>query len=212
MKRFLSCLAILALFPLMGCAAKQPAGQQAADDVPALKSIVVMPVDIAPTEHGEKRPTAEQEALDKGRLLLDNLLAEYLADKENVRFMSATERDSLSGGSFARCRTSAAVTICKQVGGEAVLLVTINRYRDRHGNDYSVAHPASISFDYKLLEAGSGRTLCSGLFDETQQSLFENILDFARFSKRGSKWITGEALAREGVEERFSNCPYLKKK
>jgi hypothetical protein len=74
-----------------------------------------------------------------------------------------------------------------------------------------VAHPASIAFDYKLLEAGSGRTLCSGVFDETQQALSENIFDFARFTKRGLKWITGEALAREGLEQRLSNCPPLKK-
>ncbi|MEW6500878.1 MAG: hypothetical protein ACOY8P_00560 [Thermodesulfobacteriota bacterium] len=203
-------LSIVLLSALFGCATT-PSGQQAAEEVPTLKSIVVMPVDVVPPEQGQKRPVAEQEALDKGRILLDSLLAEYLAGKENVRFMSAAERDTLGSKSFARCRTSAAVTICQQVGGEAVLLVTLNRYRERQGNEYSVAHPASVAFDYKLLEAGSGRTLCAGVFDQTQQSLSENIFDFARFSKRGFKWITGEALAREGLEHRLANCPYLKK-
>jgi hypothetical protein len=209
-KNFLYCLAILASFSLSGCAT-QESSVRAADDVPALKAMVILPVDIVPAEEGRKRPAAEQEALDKGRILLDSLLAEYLAGKENVRFMSAAERDSLGDKSFARCRTSAAVTICQQVGGEAVLLVTLNRYRERQGNEYSVAHSASVAFDYKLLEAGSGRTLCAGVFDETQQSLSENILDLARFSKRGFKWITGESLAREGLDQRLSNCPYLKK-
>lgn len=210
MKNFLYCLAILASFSLFGCAT-QESTVRAAEEVPALKSIVVLPVDIVPAEEGRKRPAAEQEALDKGRVFLDSLLAEYLSGKENVRFMSAAERDTLGGKSFARCRTSAAVTICQQVGGEAVLLITLNRYRERQGNEYSVGHPASVAFDYKLLEAGSGRTLCAGVFDETQQSLSENILDLARFSRRGFKWITAEALAREGLEQRLSNCPYLKK-
>lgn len=210
MKIFLYCFAILASLTLSGCAT-QGASQQAVDEVAPLKAIVVMPVDIVPAEEGRKRPIAEQETLDKGRILLDSLLAEYLTGKENVRFMSAAERDTLGAKSFARCRTSAAVTICQQVGGEAVLLLTVNRYRDRQGNEYSVAQPASVAFDYKLLEAGSGRTLCAGVFDETQHSLSENILDFARFSKRGFKWISGEALAREGLEQRLSNCPYLKK-
>jgi hypothetical protein len=179
--------------------------------MPALKSIVVMPVDIIPAEEGRKRPAAEQEALEKGRIGLDSLLVEYLAGKENVRFMSAAERDALGDKSYARCRTSAAITICQQVGGEAVLLVTLYRYRDRQGHEYSVAQPASVAFDYKLLEAGSGRTLCAGVFDETQQALSENIFDFARFTRRAFKWITAEALAREGLEQRLSNCPPLKK-
>lgn len=210
MKRLLYCLTILASLALAGCATREPS-QQAAEEVPALKSIVILPVDIVPAEEGKKRPAAEQEALDKGRIVLDSLLADYLADKKNVRFMSAAERDALGSKTFARCRTSAAITICQQVGGEAVLLFTLNRYRERQGNEYSVAQPASVAFDYKLLEAGSGRTLCAGVFDETQRSLSENILDFARFSKRRFKWITGDALAREGVEDRLSNCPYLKK-
>ena len=210
MKRLFVCLAIAASFAFAGCATQENT-PRAAEDMPALKSIVVMPVDVAPAEEGRKRPTTEQEALDKGRILLDSLLAEHLAGKENVRFMSAAERDTLGAKSFARCRTSAAITICQQVGGEAVLLVTLHRYRDRQGNEYSVAHPASIAFDYKLLEAGSGRTLCAGVFDETQQALSENLFDFARFTKRGFKWITAEALAREGLEQRLSNCAPLKK-
>jgi len=209
-KNFLYGLAMMTLFTLYGCATHDPA-QQADEEVPALKSIIIMPVDIVPAEEGRKRTVAEQEALNKGRIILDSLIAEYLTSKENTRFMSAAERDALGDKSYARCRTSAAVTICQQVGGEAVLLLTLNRYRERQGNDYSVAHPASVAFDYKLLEAGSGRTLCAGVFDETQQALSENLFDFGRFSKRGFKWITGEALAREGLTQRLSNCPYLKK-
>ncbi len=211
MKRLFYCLAILASLAFAGCASTEPSQQAAGEEGAALKPIVILPVDIVPAEEGKKRTAAEQEALNKGRMLLDSLLADYLTDKKNVRFMSAAERDALGSKTFARCRTSAAITICQQVGGEAVLLVTLNRYRDRQGNEYSVAQPASVAFDYKLLEAGSGRTLCAGVFDETQRSLSENILDFARFSKRGFKWITGEALAREGMENRLSNCPYLKK-
>lgn len=202
--------ALLTALTLAGCAVKN-AAPQAAEEPVALTSIVVMPVDIVPAAN-ERQRTAEEEAdLAKGRMILDRLVAEYLAGKENVRLMSAEERDALDDKSFTRCRTSAAITICRQVGGEAVLLITLTRYRERQGNEYSVVHPASVAFDYKLLEVGSGRTLCAGVFDETQRSLSENILDLAKFSKRGFKWITGEALAREGVEQRLAGCPQLKK-
>lgn len=207
-------IAIYCLIPLMsiafaGCSAKEQA-QKPAEDLITLNSIVVMSVDIVPAGTAA-RPAAEQEGLDKGRIVLDSLLAEYLAGKENVRFMSAAERDAMTDSSFARCRTSAAITICQQVGGEAVMVLTLNRYRERQGNDYSVVHPASIAFDYKLIQAGSGRTLCAGVFDETQQALSENILNFFKVSKRGFKWITADALAREAIEQKLTNCPYLKK-
>ena len=201
--------AVLATLALNGCAAKE-AAQTPAEETRTVNAIVVMPVEIIPADD-QKRSAADEADLAKGSIVLDSLLAEYLAGKPNVRFMSAAERDTLGDKSFARCRTSAAITICQQVGGEAVLIVTLNRYRERLGNEYSVVHPASVAFDYKLLEAGSGRTLCAGVFDEAQQPLSENILDFFKFSKRGGKWITGETLAREGLQQKLANCPFLKK-
>jgi len=39
------------------------------------------------------------------------------------------------------------------------------------------------------------------VFDENQQALTENLLGIGKFFKRGGKWITAEALSKEGVEK-----------
>jgi hypothetical protein len=36
-------------------------------------------------------------------------------------------------------------------------------------------------------------------FEETQQTLADNLLEFSKFVERKGKWITAEDLAREGL-------------
>jgi hypothetical protein len=103
------------------------------------------------------------------------------------------------------------VTICRTFRADAVLILTLNRFRERDGGEYSVNSPASVAFDYKLISGESGQTLCSGVFSETQQPLLDDLLVFFQRAKRGFKWITAEALAREGMEQKFALCPYLEK-
>ena len=55
----------------------------------------------------------------------------------------------------------------------------------------------------------SSRTICSGFFDETQKSLFENLLSFKGAMQRKFQWITAEELAREGLEKSFGQCSQL---
>jgi hypothetical protein len=84
--------------------------------------------------------------------------------------------------------------------GEArALNVLIYRFQERLGGNFSVERPASVGFHVHLFE--EGRLLKIFVFDETQQPVSENILRFFTFLRRGAKWITAEALAREGVDK-----------
>ena len=201
------CLALLLLLLSAGCAAKATA-PSAQEEMPQIRTIAVLPVEIV--AEGRGSDPAAKERMETGRQILNNLLVEYFAGTENVTLVTEEERDRL-GKDFISCRTTAAVTICRAHRTDAVLLLTLNRFRERDGGDYSVNSPASVSFDYKLISGESGQTLCSGVFDETQQPLLDDLLVFFQRAKRGFKWLTAEALAREGLVQKLALCPYLKK-
>ena len=112
---------------------------------------------------------------------------------------------------MTRCRTTAAVTICRTTKADAVLLFTLHRFTERVGVEASIVSPASVVFDYKLIHAETGQTLCSGVFDETQKPLLDDMFQFFKKLKRGVKWLSAEELARDGFKQKIADCPYLKK-
>lgn len=194
---------------LTGCAPATTAQTQQEEELLPIKTILVLPVEIA-TESGTRSPQ-EKAQLEQGQRVLDTILAEQFASNEKITFLTEGQRDSFNK-EFANCRTTAAVTICRTYKAEAVLICSVQRFRERDGDEYSAATPASVSFNYKLIMAGSGQVLCSGAFNETQQPLLSDIFQFAdKASKRGVRWINAEALLREGAQKKFANCPYLKK-
>lgn len=207
-KLFIALLLITALFfSLPGCAKKTAQAPQ--DELLPVKTIVVLPVEIAPADK-DGRDEKEKSQLEAGRKTLDAILAESLSGQEQIAILTEAQRDSLDKG-FTRCRTTAAVNICRTYKADAVLLCTVHRFVEREGTEYSVINPASVVFEYKLVHAETGQTLCGGVFNETQKPLLENIFQFFKKAKRGVKWLTAADLARDGVQQKIINCAYLKK-
>ena len=89
----------------------------------------------------------------------------------------------------------------KAVGATAVLCGTVTRYHQREGSAYGVTRPASVAFDLQLVSAESGAVLWTGRFDETQQPLASNLLNWWQFWEAGPRWMTIEELAHLGVEQ-----------
>jgi hypothetical protein len=92
---------------------------------------------------------------------------------------------------------------------EANLMVagTVWRYEERVGGSMGAFSPASVAFAIYLFDVTSGRMLWEGSFNETQRSLFENVLDTWAFFKKGAKWLSADELARYGVREVFKKYP-----
>jgi hypothetical protein len=202
---FLTSLIALAL--LSGCA--RTTAQIRPEDLPPVKTIVVLPVELD-TDGQSKLPPKEKQQLEKGQALLDIMLAEYFSGREDIALLTQGQRDALEKD-MIRCRTNAVVTICRTKVADAVLLCTLHRFTEREGTEYSIATPASVAFDYKLIHAETGQTICSGMFSETQQPLLADMFQFFKKAKRGVKWLSAEELARDGFQQKFSTCPYLKK-
>jgi len=113
------------------------------------------------------------------------------------------------GHTFTGNPLATARYIGQQMGVDAVMLTLVSRYTERDGGDYSVNQPASVSFKYQLIHVPTGKELCMGVFDETQQTLLSNLFSFSKASSRGFKWVKAEQLTREGLNEKLNDCQYL---
>ena len=90
---------------------------------------------------------------------------------------------------------------------DAILMGYLFHFKERVGTRYSVESPASVSFSLFLVRTADGRVAWLGVFEETQQSLSENILKLGTFIKRKARWITAREMAAEGLENLISTLP-----
>jgi hypothetical protein len=103
------------------------------------------------------------------------------------------------------------LTVLKKVGSEleadGIILGYVYRFKERKGYPYSAEKPASVAFEIHLIRVSDGAIVWKGIFDKTQASLMENILQIASFIKEGGKWVTAKELAAEGMDEVLKDFP-----
>jgi len=95
----------------------------------------------------------------------------------------------------------------QQMGADAVLLNYVYRFKERVGKGFSAASPASVAFDMHLIRVMDGRLIWSANFDETQQSLGQNLYQLGSFISRGGRWITAEEMADTGLKKILEKFP-----
>ena len=201
-------LVLLSLLLLsVGCSKKTDTSP--ASQVPdyAVTCIGVLPVAIA-DNFDEIVSVAEKKQLQNGVQVLNELLKQQFISRPDVRLVSDGQisgmDENLPAQPLARARVVADRLSCN-----TVLETTLRRYKDRVGGQYTAKDPASVAFDFRLIAIPEGTVLCSGTFDEVQQSVMENLFNFKTATERGFTWVTAEQLMREGLRARFSECPYL---
>ena len=87
---------------------------------------------------------------------------------------------------------------------ETVLIGNLYRYREKMTEGDP---PASIGLTLRLIRTGDGKVLWRGRYDETQKSIFENLLNVSRLFKKGLKWATAKELALSGIEQLMDSFP-----
>jgi len=92
-----------------------------------------------------------------------------------------------------------AVALGKAVNADGVLYGKVWRFQERVGGDYGAKFPASVGFDLHLLSVASGKTVWTGTFDQTQQPLSSNLLNFWQFWQGGAKFFTVREFSRIGA-------------
>jgi hypothetical protein len=146
--------------------------------------------------------------LRKGARLADSVLVQQLEGNAKVKFVSAADLGELDNG----IEGGVAATLDRvsdKMSCEAVLITTIHRFKQRVGGEYGIDEPASAAFEMRLFNTRSKNVIWAADFNETQESLLENIFSFGKAESRGFKWITVEDLATRGIKERLAECPYL---
>lgn len=115
----------------------------------------------------------------------------------------------VSSESFKDSQEDILKKVGKELGADWVVAGYVYCYQDREGFSYSVRRPASVTFCAHLLRVEDGTLVWRKIFDKTQTSLMENLLDFSSFLKGGGGWLTAEELTGQGVDEMLKTFPGL---
>lgn len=198
---------ISALFITAGCSQKQQVAAPDRKPQVSLSCIGVMPV-VLNIEHDSGGSLSKTKSLKDGVGIMNKALHKKFVGRDDVRFISDSQlygMDMTGAGNFLeRSRKAGDFLSCN-----GVLEMSLWRYKDRVGGQYTAKEPASVSFTYRLVEVNSGVTLCRGRYDEVQKSVMENLYNFSSARNRGFTWVTAEELLWEGLEKKLGECPYL---
>lgn len=88
-----------------------------------------------------------------------------------------------------------------------VLVGFLYRFDERIGSSLGVDKPASVGYDLHLFRVKDGKMVWSGRFDETQQSLTDNLFKVGAFLRRKAVWLKAEELASVGMDEILNDMP-----
>lgn len=178
---------------------------QEAPPVAHLKKIavVVLAGQDIPAHESSATPTTEE--ITAGIAALDEILQEHFANQPRISVYTDGQLEAMLMETQAD-PARIARRIGESTSSDGVLMVHTFRFRQRVASKHQ---PSSVAFDFRLFATATGRTLCSGRFDETQQTLTENLFKIGTWFKRGNKWLTAEQLAREGVMKMLDDCPAL---
>ena len=113
----------------------------------------------------------------------------------------------ISSGSFKMSTREMLLKSGRELNADAVIYGYVYRFRERKGYAYGIDQAASVAFAMHLVSVRDGSLLWKGIFDKTQTSLMENVLQILAFYKEGGRWITARELTDEGMAEILESFP-----
>jgi hypothetical protein len=139
------------------------------------------------------------------------LVARYLSEALVKQGVDVTTHEDLGRvlaetGADTQAPREVARLASERFGAQAVVIGSVARYRERTGGAQE-AGAASIWFEVALYKAPEGEKLWSGVFNETQRPLSDNVLVGSRYPGGGSRWLSAEELARWGAEQTALSMP-----
>lgn len=84
-----------------------------------------------------------------------------------------------------------------------LLVPQVIEWEERKGGEMGVEAPASVVLDFFLINVQE-ESLQRAHFEESQESLTENIFKAGKFFERGGKWVSAHQLAAEGIEQKLT--------
>ena len=167
-----------------------------------IKRIAIFPLESLSGETKSKVPfAADPRSESSPAALLSRQLYSTLGQLPNWQIISNREVREMEplvppGSPEARARR-----LGQLVYADAVLSGRILRFREREGEAIGAMSPASVAFVLEMWDVKRGDVIWSARFDETQQSLSENLFALRQIGSRGVGWLKAEELSLEGVKK-----------
>ncbi len=183
---------------LSACAGQTPLPN--AQEAIRVNHIVIMPVSMV-----TKSTTSK--SLNTGKSVLSGLIHDYFMGNEKISILSEAQAESYKENN--KNDEQQIKKIGQRLNADAVMTWQISRYEEKDGGDYSVNHPSSVAFSYRLTDIATGQNLCGSVVDKTQDTLASNLLSAKKFLHHGGKWITASQLTKEILTNKLQECSYL---
>jgi hypothetical protein len=215
---FYSLLILCFLLTILGCHYRRDAGIPVPEGRIVFDRIAVLPFQqIVP----EDRPGgavrcplcgtifSAAKAVGSPETLVEACFLEQLGKSEPKFSLIAGERVAgvYRRVSAASLKTPLRQILCdvgKELGAEGMVIGYVYRFREREGEPFAVKKPASVAFDIHLIRVEDGVLVWREVFDRTQSSLMEDLLQASSW-----KWVTAEELAAWGMEQVLKTFPGL---
>ncbi len=197
-------LAGVVVASLPGCSARQPLRDEVSVGLLAVLPIerVEREPEIWAAQGGRSRPPLPPDA---GAAITAQLYR-VLAERTDFRFVpDLTTADALGlpGVRTAPELVGRALALGKAVGADGVIFGRVFRFQERVGTEFGASEAAGVSFELALAAVKTGELIWRGQFDETQEPLSANLLNWWMFWRAGPRWLTARELAGLGVERLF---------
>ena len=142
---------------------------------------------------------------------LTRLLNQKMEVQERFRISSEEEVEEHSelfrSELWQRKPAMSSIDLGKALNVDYVFVGFLYRFDERVGAPLAAEKPASVGFDLHLFRVKDGKMVWSGRFDETQQSLTDDLLKLGAFLRRKAVWLKAEELASVGMDETLKGMP-----
>ena len=142
-----------------------------------------------------------------GAMVVEEILIEKLKDFKEIEIIPQEKVEGIYKRISAESLKMPLVEIIKKTGAELdadlIAVGYVFRYVERIGYDYSAEKTASVAFEINFVNPKDGSIIWRGIFDRTQKSLMEDVLQIASFYKGHGKWLTARELTKQGMNQAF---------
>jgi TolB-like protein len=171
--------------------------------------IAVLPFTVEPPTVGQERGYAAPAPPPSAAEKVTDTFYRKLKSREGLDVVPSYQvQDVLSGVPETPLTTSQIRSIGERLGVGAVLVGTVQVYKERSGSAMGLERPedaAEVGFVARLISVKDGATLWTGQYYERQRPATE---DLTGFLERGPRYLTVDQLANSAVEHVLRRFPF----
>lgn len=209
----IACLLIFVIL-FSGCRSTTSQGAIKRYEGPRIKQVLVLPFENVTHVYGEnitfRNPISGKVFVtgsvgSNAEVVMTELMTSRIAAVKSYRLIPPEQAEGIISSQDENSRYNEPLSRILEMGrrleADAVIVGYLFRFKERVGKKYAVDFPASVAFDLNMVSTRSGELIWEGHFDETQQSLSENLLLIGKFIKRGGAWVTAGQMAADGLDD-----------